>query len=150
MPQLVAVILLGILQTLIAFVCLRSAFGFDRQNAAATAAHYGSVSVATFAVAVSWFASRGIEVEPQMAAILAVMEIPAILVGIVLARGIDKNTDWKALSHEAFLGKGVTLLLGGMAWRSAGRLGRTASSPSAVCTSICSRLCWRCSCWRWA
>ena len=84
-PQLVAVIVLGSLQTLIAFVFLRSAFGFDRQNAASTAAHYGSVSVATFAVAASWFASRNIEVEPQMAALLAVMEIPAILVGIVLA-----------------------------------------------------------------
>ncbi|MBW8467610.1 MAG: sodium-dependent bicarbonate transport family permease [Thiobacillus sp.] len=114
-PQLVAVIVLGSLQTLIAFVFLRSAFGFDRQNAASTAAHYGSVSVATFAVAASWFASRNIEVEPQMAALLAVMEIPAILVGIVLARGVDRNTDWRALSHEAFLGKGVTLLLGGMA-----------------------------------
>ena len=114
-PQLVAVIVLGSLQTLIAFVFLRSAFGFDRQNAASTAAHYGSVSVSTFAVAASWFASRNIEVEPQMAALLAVMEIPAILVGIVLARGVDRNTDWRALSHEAFLGKGVTLLLGGMA-----------------------------------
>lgn len=114
LPQLVAVIVLGSVQTLIAFAGLRWIFGFDRPNAAATAAHYGSVSVATFAVAVAWFASHNIETEPHMAALLAVMEIPAILVGIVLARGVDKHTDWKALSHEAFLGKGVTLLLGGM------------------------------------
>lgn len=114
-PQIGAVIALGCVQTLIAFSALRWMFGFDRPNAAAMAAHYGSVSVATFAVAAAWFASRAVEVEAQMPVLLAVMEVPAILVGIVLARGVDRNTDWKALAHEAFLGKGVTLLLGGMA-----------------------------------
>lgn len=114
-PQLLAVIALGILQTLIAYSGLRVIFRFDRPNAAATAAHYGSVSVATFAVAAAWLVSHDIDLEPQMAILLAVMEIPAILVGIVLARGISQTTDWKTLGHEAFLGKGVTLLLGGMA-----------------------------------
>lgn len=114
-PQLVVVIVLGALQTLVAYWGLRLLFGFDRPNAAATAAHYGSVSVATFAVAAAWLASRNIDVEPQMAILLTVMEIPAILVGIVLARGVSRDTDWKSLAHEAFLGKGVTLLLGGMA-----------------------------------
>lgn len=115
LPQIAAVIVLGVVQTLIAYAALKSVFGFDRANAAATAAHYGSVSVATFAVAAAWLASRQVEVEPQMAILLAVMEIPAILVGIVLARGVSRDTDWKSLGHEAFLGKGVTLLLGGMA-----------------------------------
>lgn len=115
LPQISLVIVLGVVQTLIGYGLLRSLAGFDRANAAATAAHYGSVSVATFAVAASWLASRSIEVEPQMAILLAVMEIPAILVGIVLARGINRETDWRGLGHEAFLGKGVTLLLGGMA-----------------------------------
>jgi hypothetical protein len=115
LPQILAVVVLGILQTLIAYAGLRILFRFDRPNAAAMAAHYGSVSVATFAVAAAWLASRGLDVEPQLAVLLAVMEIPAILVGIVLARGISHDTDWKSLGHEAFLGKGVTLLLGGMA-----------------------------------
>lgn len=115
LPQLVVVVILGIVQTLIAYSALLTVFRFDRPNAAATAAHYGSVSVATFAVATAWLTSRSIEMEPQMAILLAVMEIPAILVGIVLARGVSKDTDWKSLGHEAFLGKGVTLLLGGMA-----------------------------------
>lgn len=114
-PQLIVVVLLGALQTLVAYWGLRLLFGFDRPNAAATAAHYGSVSVATFAVAAAWLASRNIDIEPQMAILLTVMEIPAILVGIVLARGVSRDTDWKSLAHEAFLGKGVTLLLGGMA-----------------------------------
>jgi hypothetical protein len=114
-PQLLAVIALGVLQTLIAFAILRALPGFGRADAAATAAHYGSVSVATFAVGVNWLVSRGIAFEPQMTIFLAVMEVPAIVVGIVLARGIGRRTDWGALAHEAFLGKGVTLLLGGMA-----------------------------------
>lgn len=115
LPQIGAVIVLGVLQTFIAFFALRHLFKFDRANAASTAAHYGSVSVATFAVAVAWLASRQIDMEAQMAVLLAVMEIPAILIGIVLARDVSKDTDWKSLGHEAFLGKGVTLLLGGMA-----------------------------------
>ncbi|MCP5268351.1 MAG: sodium-dependent bicarbonate transport family permease [Zoogloeaceae bacterium] len=114
LPQLGAVILLGILQTLIAFGLLRSIVKLGRADAASTAAHYGSVSVATFAVGVNWLMTRSIEFEPQMAIFLAVMEIPAIMVGIVLARGIGRDTDWGLLAHEAFLGKGVTLLLGGM------------------------------------
>jgi len=114
-PQILAVIVLGCVQTLIAFAALRWLFRFDRPNAAATAAHYGSGSRAPFCLAAGRVCARAIPVEPQMAVILAVMEVPAILVGIVLARGVDKDTDWKALGHEAFLGKGVTLLLGGMA-----------------------------------
>ncbi len=114
-PQIGAVILLGAMQTLIGFAALRSLGRFGRADAAATAAHYGSVSVATFAVAVAWLGARGIDFEPQMSILLAIMEIPAILVGIVLARGVRRDTDWRALGHEAFLGKGVTLLLGGMA-----------------------------------
>ncbi len=115
LPQIVAVVVLGVLLTLLAYAGLRTLFHFDRPNAAAMASHYGSVSVATFAVAAAWLASRGLDVEPQLAVLLAVMEIPAILVGIVLARGISRDTDWRSLGHEAFLGKGVTLLLGGMA-----------------------------------
>ena len=115
LPQLGAVILLGAAQTLIAFAFLRGVGRLGRADAAATAAHYGSVSVATFAVGVNWLMTRNITFEPQMAIFLTVMEVPAIMVGIVLARGVGKQTDWRGLAHETFLGKGVTLLLGGMA-----------------------------------
>lgn len=115
LPQLGVVIALGVVQTLIAFAILRSWGRLGRADAASTAAHYGSVSVATFAVGVNWLMTRNIGFEPQMAIFLAVMEIPAIMVGIVLVRGVSKQTNWGLLAHEAFLGKGVTLLLGGMA-----------------------------------
>lgn len=113
-PQLLVVIALGVLQTLIGFGLLSTIGRLGRADAASMAAHYGSVSVATFAVGVNWLTSRGIEFESQMAIFLAVMEIPAIMVGIVLARGLGKQTEWGVLAHETFLGKGVTLLLGGL------------------------------------
>ena len=115
LPQLGAVILLGVAQTLIAFAFLRGVGRLGRADAAATAAHYGSVSVATFAVGVNWLLTRNIGFEPQMAIFLTVMEVPAIMVGILLARGMGRQTDWRLLTRETFLGKGVTLLLGGMA-----------------------------------
>ena len=114
-PQLGIVMMLGIVQTFIAYFILSFVGKLGRADAAATAAHYGSVSVATFAVATSWLVSRNITFEPQLTIFLTVMEVPAIVVGIVLARGLSKQTDWRALAHESFLGKGVTLLMGGLA-----------------------------------
>ena len=148
LPQLALVILLGVVQTLLGFAVLR--LKMNRVDAAATAAHYGSVSVATFAVGVNWLTERGISFESQLSIFLAVMEIPAILVGIVLARGISRETRWRMLAHETFLGKGVTLLLGGMAIGYLAGPGRTGLPHSNRCLSTCSRGRWRCSCWRWA
>jgi len=42
------------------------------------------------------------------------LEIPAILVGIVMAKGMDKNTQWSKVGHEVMFGKGVMLLIGGL------------------------------------
>lgn len=109
-----AVILLGIAQTLVAYWVLLKIGRFARVDAASVAAHYGSVSVATFAVGVNWLTARDISFEPQLPIFLAVMEVPAIVVGIALARGLSAGTDWGRLAHEAFFGKGVVLLLGGM------------------------------------
>ncbi|HCH78807.1 MAG TPA: sodium-dependent bicarbonate transport family permease, partial [Pseudomonas sp.] len=39
---------------------------------------------------------------------------PAILVGILLAKGVSRDTDWKELGREIFLGKSIMLLLGGL------------------------------------
>ena len=45
---------------------------------------------------------------------VVLLEMPAIFIGILLARGISKETDWKEVSHEIFLGKGVVVLMGGL------------------------------------
>ena len=52
--------MLGVGRTLIAFAILRALGRLGRADAAATAAHWGSVSVATFAVAVNWLVTREI------------------------------------------------------------------------------------------
>jgi hypothetical protein len=49
-----------------------------------------------------------------MPLLLVVLEIPAIVVGIVLARGLDRQTRWGEVAHEVFLGKGIVLLVGGL------------------------------------
>ena len=46
--------------------------------------------------------------------LLTVLEIPAILVGILLARGLSRNIRIGAVAHEVFLGKGIVLLVGGL------------------------------------
>lgn len=111
--QVLLVILLGTLLTLLAFGILR--WRMNRADAAATAAHYGSVSVVTFAVAASFLARQGIEAEPQLTLFLAVMEMPALVVGVLLARlGDGQQLRWGQLAHEVFLGKSMVLLLGGL------------------------------------
>ncbi|MFW2421650.1 MAG: sodium-dependent bicarbonate transport family permease [Porticoccaceae bacterium] len=114
-PQIAAVFLMGLLLPLIAFPLLRLAGKFNRADAASIAAHYGSVSVGTFAVAIAYMNSRGISYEEHITLLLVVLEIPAILVGILLARGLNKQTRWGTVTHEIFAGKGVILLLGGLA-----------------------------------
>lgn len=104
---------LGIVLPLLAFALLRG-LRFDRVNAASVAAHYGSVSAGTFAVVVAYLASRQIFFESYMPLFVAILEIPAILVGILLAKGISRDTHWKDLGREIFLGKSIMLLLGGL------------------------------------
>ena len=87
---------------------------FKRADAASIAAHYGSVSVGTYAVAVAYMNTRNIAFEEYMALFVVLLEVPAILVGILLARGVSRETQWGKVTHEVFLGKGVTLLVGGL------------------------------------
>lgn len=114
LPQILAVVAMGVALPVAAYPVLRFAGKFKQADAASIAAHYGSVSVGTYAVAVAYLSSRQIFYEEHMPLLLVVMEIPAILVGIVLAKGLDKKTRWGVVTHEVFLGKGVVLLLGGL------------------------------------
>ncbi len=114
LPQMLAVLAMGLLLPLVAFPILLYAGRFKRADAASIAAHYGSVSVGTYAVAVAYFATRGITFEEHMPLLLVLLEVPAILVGIVLARGLSRETRWGSVAHEVFLGKGIVLLLGGL------------------------------------
>lgn len=114
LPQMVAVVAMGFLLALLAFPVLRHLGRLRRADAASIAAHYGSVSVGTFAVAIAYLGSRGVPFEEHMPLLLVLLEVPAILVGIVLARGVTRATRWGAVLREVFLGKGIVLLLGGL------------------------------------
>lgn len=125
-----AVMLMGTLLPLLAFPVLRFAGRLRRADAASIAAHYGSVSVATYAVATAYFASRQIAFEAHMPFLLVVLEIPAILVGILLARGFSRDMPVATVAHEVLLGKGIVLLVGGLliGW-AAGAEGLTPMAP---------------------
>ncbi len=113
-PQMLAVILMGVLITLAAYPILRLAGRLARADAASIAAHYGSVSVGTYAVAVAYLAYRQVAFEEYVAVFLVMLEMPAIVVGVLLARGVNRTTRWGPLAREVFLGKSIVLLVGGL------------------------------------
>ena len=114
LPDISLVLVMGFVLPLMAFPILYFVGRFKKADAASIAGHYGSVSVGTYAVAASYLAALGITYEAHMPLFLVVLEIPAIIVAIVLVRGISKKTKWGKLSHEIFLGKSIVLLIGGL------------------------------------
>jgi len=108
------VFVLGVFLTILAYPILKFIGNFSRFDAASIAAHYGSVSVGTFAVAVAYMNTLNISYEEHMPLLLVVLEIPAIIVGILLAKGLSSETNWREVSHEIITGKGIMLLLGGV------------------------------------
>ncbi len=114
LPQIVLIVGLGFILPLFVFPVLRHIGKFNHADSASIAAHYGSVSVGTFAVAVAFMNSRNIKFEEHMALFVVLLEIPAILVGIALAKGVSKQTQWSNIAHEVLLGKGVMFLMGGL------------------------------------
>jgi uncharacterized protein len=113
-PRVALALAMGVLLTLIAFAILRLVGRLDRVNAASVAAHYGSVSVGTFAVAVAFLANAGIPYEAEMPLLLVVLEVPAIVVGILIAKGVSGSTPWGDVAQEVVFGRSVMLLLGGL------------------------------------
>lgn len=114
LPQILVIVITGFLLPLLVYPVLRFIGKFKKEDSASIAAHYGSVSVGTFAVAVAYMNTHNIDFEQHMALFVVLLEIPAILVGIVLAKGLTKNTQWSVVTHEVLLGKSVMLLIGGL------------------------------------
>ena len=128
--ELGGILLLGFLLPLPAFAVARRIGRLSRADAASLAAHYGSVSVGTFAVVVGYLAARGISFEGRAAVWVVLLEVPAILAGIVLARGLHGDVAWGRLLRDLFLGRSIVLLLGGLAiGRLAGPEGTASIQP---------------------
>lgn len=115
LPQVLGTMALGFLIPLLVFPALRL-LRFAQADSASLAAHYGSVSVVTFAVVIASLERSGIPYESHAALWVAVMEAPALVAGIVLAR-LSRLSEvrWGRLAHEVVFGKSVLLLAGGLA-----------------------------------
>ena len=133
-PQMAAVVAMGCVLPVIAFALLRAGSRLGRADAGAIAAHYGSVSVVTFAAGMAWVEARGMPAEPYLPLFVALLEAPGIIVGVMLARGAwggsagvdgtgadsagaggNAAPPWAGLLREVMTGKSVVLLLGGLA-----------------------------------
>ncbi len=111
--QALVVIAFGLMLPFIAYPLLRFFGGLPRQDCASIAAHYGSVSVGTYAVAVAVLESRGIAYEAYFPLFVVLLEVPAIAVGIVMA---DRSLLAKSrkLVHEVVTSQGILLMSGGL------------------------------------
>jgi len=90
----------------------------DTYDAAAIAATYGSISAVTFITASAFLTELGIDFDGYMIAALALMESPAIIVGLLLVNLFTVNEKrelaWSEVLQEAFLNSSVFLLVGSL------------------------------------
>lgn len=90
----------------------------SNSNAAAIAACYGSVSAVTFVSAVSFLESQSLHSDGHMIAVMALMEFPAIVVGVMLIRNYEKieeaTTSISKVIKHAFSNASVIMILGSL------------------------------------
>jgi uncharacterized protein len=118
---LAVTVVLGLLTPLTAYAVLRWIGRIDRVNAAAIAAHYGSVSAVTFLAAQAFAQTIGEPFEGYLPALVAVLEVPAIVVALML---VGQRTESAAAAvgggrgaalREVLTGRSILLLVGGVA-----------------------------------
>lgn len=118
-----AAVAMSLLVPITSFFILRTSM--DVYNAAAVAASYGSISAVTFITAQSFLNVLHVDFDGFMVAALALMESPAIVVGVVLAKLGSQISDdshgaqagglrWREVLQEAFLNGSVFLLIGSL------------------------------------
>jgi hypothetical protein len=115
-PELLLVAVLGGIIPLLLFPILRKLVQLSLADSASIAAHYGSVSAGTFAVALAYVETNQLAVSAQVTLYLVLLELPAIVVGLLLYRRYQTGsaTSMGNLWHESFTNRGVILLLGGV------------------------------------
>ncbi|MBL8517415.1 MAG: sodium-dependent bicarbonate transport family permease [Betaproteobacteria bacterium] len=116
-PLLAAAAALTIGIPVAVFFTLRKIGRFDAANAAAVAAHYGSVSSVTFFASLSFAKAMNTPAEGYMTAVVAIMEW-GVIIALLLGRwALGKeagNSSMKSLALETLRGRGILLLTGGM------------------------------------
>ncbi len=99
------------------YALARRAGGFTREDSASLAAHFGSTSAVTFLAAIAFLGKTAHQPEGFMPALLAVMEVPAIVIALLLLRRSGAATTgglWATAGH-VLASKSILLLLGGLA-----------------------------------
>lgn len=120
-PQVIATICaglaMGFLQPFLGYVLLRATTKLDNPTAAAVAAHYGSISLVTFATATALLKANDVAYAGYIVAILALMEAPAIFSGLFIAHKTAPQTRGHAAEERKLVGElftnGAILLLFG-------------------------------------
>lgn len=91
---------------------------FNSYDSGAIAAAYGSVSAVTFVTAASFLEIQNQEFSGHMVAVMALMEAPAIVIGVILIRLFKKSqepkTPIKSLIMHSFTNGSVLLILGSL------------------------------------
>lgn len=109
-------ILAAILIPIYVFFLAKRKLGVD--NAGAIAASYGSVSAVTFVTALNFLETLNIESDGHMVAVMALMEAPAIIVGVLLIRSYNRkvvhNQSIKSLFVHSLTNSSVLLILGSL------------------------------------
>ncbi|EAY26680.1 sodium-dependent bicarbonate transport family permease [Microscilla marina] len=110
-------VLLALVVPIYSFFILRKRIGVD--NAGAIAAAYGSVSAVTFVTAISFLETQGMEFGGQMVAVMALMEAPSIIIGVLLMRlfrkrNSDNETSFKQVLRHAVTNGSVLLIIGSL------------------------------------
>lgn len=112
---MVGTILLGSLIPVLIFAVCRGIGKLGTPDAAALAAHYGSVSAVTFIACLTFLGTAGVPYPGFSPALVAIMEIPGIVVALLLARKASgAEGDLPHALKEIVTGKSILLLGGGM------------------------------------
>ena len=110
-----AAIGIGIATPIVLFPVLRKLLRFSVADSAAIGAHYGSVSVVTFTAAITFLTTLDVPYEGFLPTLLAIMEIPGIVVALALARsGAISGGNWTDAIRETLSGRSIVLLAGGL------------------------------------
>jgi hypothetical protein len=111
----VMTVALGVVIPVLAFAVLRFLTRLDATDRGAMAAHYGSTSLVTFTAALVFLDSLGVSYEGFVTTLLAIMEIPGILVGLLLAGSAARHSGKLGESvREILTGRSIVLLAGGL------------------------------------
>jgi hypothetical protein len=104
----------GIVIPVVVFFVTTKLLKLNAPDAGSIAAHYGSVSVVTFTAAMVFAAEADFITEPFMTSLVAILEVPGIVVALVLVSMKSEGVNWRSAVHEVLTGRSVLLLIGGL------------------------------------